>query len=122
MVLDLRPDESLLEAGFAREVSPNPTVNSMLVSGHIILHSRSSELELELKHGYSELLLLKLIQVVNRVQKLRKKAGLEPTDFVEVYYKVLENSVDSSDSSVLRHVFESQVQLPEEIICWLSAW
>ena len=95
----------------------------MVLSNCFILHGRSSELELELKYGYSELLLLKPIQVVNRVQKLRKKARLEPTDCVEVYYKVLENAGDSSSSSVLRHVFETQVQLlPEEITCSLSAW
>jgi len=64
VVLDLRPDESLLEAGFAREV-------------------------------------------VNRVQKLRKKAGLEPTDFVEVYYKVHEN-LTGSDPTVLQRVFATQ--------------
>ncbi|CAN6457025.1 unnamed protein product [Victoria cruziana] len=59
VVLDLRPDESLFEAGVAREV-------------------------------------------INRVQKLRKKAGLEPTDLVEVYYEtfdehkfVLDNIINS---------------------------
>ena len=30
-------------------------------------------------------------QVVNRVQKLRKKAGLEPSDKIEFYYKILES-------------------------------
>ncbi|KAL5981401.1 hypothetical protein ACLOJK_015456 [Asimina triloba] len=60
VILDLRPDESLFEAGVAREV-------------------------------------------VNRVQKLRKKAGLEPTDTVEVYFKSLDN-----DKSVLDHVVNSQ--------------
>ncbi|KAI8555405.1 hypothetical protein RHMOL_Rhmol05G0172500 [Rhododendron molle] len=47
VILDLRPDESLFEAGVAREV-------------------------------------------VNRIQKLRKKAALEPTDMVEVYFKLLD--------------------------------
>jgi ABC-type transporter Mla maintaining outer membrane lipid asymmetry ATPase subunit MlaF len=48
-------------------------------------------------------------QIVNRVQKLRKKAGLEPTDTVEVYYDVLDGVV-GSDSSVLQQVFTGQVQ------------
>lgn len=48
------------------------------------------------------------MQVVNRVQKLRKKAGLEPTDTVEVYFDVHTN-VPGSDPSVLQRVFESQV-------------
>lgn len=52
---------------------------------------------------------LHLIQVVNRVQKLRKKAGLEPTDFVEVYYKVHEN-LTGSDPTVLQRVFATQVR------------
>ncbi|XP_072969393.1 isoleucine--tRNA ligase, cytoplasmic [Typha angustifolia] len=62
VILDLRPDESLFEAGVAREV-------------------------------------------VNRVQKLRKKAGLEPTDLVEVYYKSLD-----SDKNVLESILHSQDQ------------
>ncbi|GAB4836593.1 hypothetical protein Ancab_001506 [Ancistrocladus abbreviatus] len=60
VVLDLRPDESLFEAGVAREV-------------------------------------------VNRIQKLRKKAGLEPTDVVEVYFKPL-----GRDASTLQQVLDSQ--------------
>ncbi|KAH7654805.1 Isoleucine--tRNA ligase protein [Dioscorea alata] len=64
VVLDLRADESLFEAGLAREV-------------------------------------------VNRIQKLRKKAGLEPTDIVEVYYEplvdgkqILENIVSSQEQYI----------------------
>ncbi|CAM6043693.1 unnamed protein product [Sphagnum compactum] len=72
VVLDLRPDESLLEAGFAREI-------------------------------------------VNRVQKLRKKAGLEPTDTVEVYYDVLDGVV-GSDSSVLHQVFTGQASYMAEAV------
>ncbi|KAG0615444.1 hypothetical protein M758_5G041400 [Ceratodon purpureus] len=72
VVLDLRPDESLLEAGFAREV-------------------------------------------VNRIQKLRKKAGLEPTDIVEIFYNVHEN-VAGSDGSVLQRIFESQASYMAEIV------
>ncbi|KAH9303151.1 hypothetical protein KI387_014734, partial [Taxus chinensis] len=60
VVLDLRPDETLFEAGVAREI-------------------------------------------VNRVQKLRKKAGLEPTDSVEIYFEPSEE-----DKAVLMRVVESQ--------------
>lgn len=60
VVLDIRPDESLFEAGIAREV-------------------------------------------VNRVQKLRKKAGLEPTDTVEVYFESLDK-----DKSAIHQVLKSQ--------------
>ncbi|GMH28561.1 hypothetical protein Nepgr_030404 [Nepenthes gracilis] len=60
VVMDLRPDESLFEAGVAREV-------------------------------------------VNRIQKLRKKTGLEPTDVVEVYFKLLDKDV-----STLQQVLDSQ--------------
>ncbi|XP_026416565.1 isoleucine--tRNA ligase, cytoplasmic-like [Papaver somniferum] len=42
-------------------------------------------------------------EVVNRIQKLRKKAGLEPTDMVEVYYESLD-----ADKSVLKNVVNSQ--------------
>jgi len=72
VVLDLRPDESLLEAGFAREV-------------------------------------------VNRVQKLRKKAGLEPTDTVEIFYNV-HGSVAGSDPSVLQRIFDSQASYMAETV------
>jgi len=72
VVLDLRPDESLLEAGVAREV-------------------------------------------VNRAQKLRKKAGLEPTDTVEIFYNV-HKDVSDSDPSVLQRVFESQASYMAEIV------
>ncbi|MBA0731191.1 hypothetical protein Golax_020586, partial [Gossypium laxum] len=60
VVLDIRPDESLFEAGVAREV-------------------------------------------VNRIQKSRKKAGLEPTDMVEVYFESLDE-----DKSVIQQVLNSQ--------------
>ena len=60
VILDLRPDESLFEAGIAREV-------------------------------------------VNRIQKLRKKVALEPTDVVEVYFESLDE-----DKSVLQQVLNSQ--------------
>ncbi|XP_028084778.1 isoleucine--tRNA ligase, cytoplasmic isoform X1 [Camellia sinensis] len=60
VILDLRPDESLLEAGVAREV-------------------------------------------VNRIQKLRKKAGLEPTDLVEVYFRSLDK-----DPSISQQILNSQ--------------
>ncbi|CAL1399838.1 unnamed protein product [Linum trigynum] len=59
VVLDLRPDESLFEAGFAREV-------------------------------------------VNRIQKLRKKLALDPTDAVDVYIESLK------ENSTLQRVLDSQ--------------
>ncbi|KAJ4866562.1 tRNA synthetase class I family protein [Raphanus sativus] len=68
VLLDLRPDDSLYEAGVAREI-------------------------------------------VNRVQKLRKKSGLEPTDFVEVYIEPLEK-----DESALQQVVSSQEQYIKETI------
>ncbi|KAI4305042.1 hypothetical protein L6164_028432 [Bauhinia variegata] len=60
VILDLRPDESLFEAGAAREI-------------------------------------------VNRIQKLRKKVALEPTDMVEVYFESLDN-----DKSICERVLHSQ--------------
>ncbi|XP_011037060.1 PREDICTED: probable isoleucine--tRNA ligase, cytoplasmic isoform X2 [Populus euphratica] len=60
VILDLRLDESLYEAGVAREV-------------------------------------------VNRIQKLRKKTGLEPTDAVEVYFESLDE-----DKSISQQVLNSQ--------------
>ncbi|XVE62096.1 hypothetical protein DITRI_Ditri06bG0092000 [Diplodiscus trichospermus] len=60
VILDLHPDESLFEAGAAREV-------------------------------------------VNRIQKLRKKAGLEPIDMVEVFFESLDE-----DKSVVQQVLNSQ--------------
>ncbi|KAL9296210.1 hypothetical protein ACSQ67_022106 [Phaseolus vulgaris] len=60
VILDLRPDDSLFEAGAAREI-------------------------------------------VNRIQKLRKKVALEPTDTVEVYFESLDD-----DKSVSQRVLHSQ--------------
>ncbi|CAN7013934.1 unnamed protein product [Brassica rapa subsp. trilocularis] len=68
VLLDLRPDDSLYEAGVAREI-------------------------------------------VNRVQKLRKKSGLEPTDVVEVYIESLDK-----DESVLQQVLSSQEQYIKDTI------
>ncbi|CAI0473638.1 unnamed protein product [Linum tenue] len=62
VVLDLRPDESLFEAGFAREV-------------------------------------------VNRIQKLRKKLALDPTDAVDVYIESLK------ENSTLQRVLDSQIRV-----------
>lgn len=70
VVLDLRPDDTLLDAGTAREI-------------------------------------------VNRVQKLRKKAGLEPTDFVEIFFEPLE-SEDGEQSSTLKRVFKTQASYIQE--------
>ncbi|KAK4566798.1 hypothetical protein RGQ29_002877 [Quercus rubra] len=60
VILDLHADESLHEAGVAREI-------------------------------------------VNRIQKLRKKAALEPTDIVEVYFNALDE-----DKSLSERVLNSQ--------------
>ncbi|XP_076925325.1 isoleucine--tRNA ligase, cytoplasmic-like [Bidens hawaiensis] len=60
VIIDLQRDDSLVEAGFAREV-------------------------------------------VNRIQKLRKKSALEPTDAVEVYFKSLDE-----DASVSAEMLKSQ--------------
>lgn len=49
-----------------------------------------------------------VLQVVNRVQKLRKKAGLEPTDSVEVYYSMIKCD-SKSGTNTLNRVIESQV-------------
>ncbi|KAJ0263495.1 hypothetical protein HA466_0038390 [Hirschfeldia incana] len=68
VLLDLRPDDSLNEAGVARKI-------------------------------------------VNRVQKLRKKSGLEPTDFVEVYIESLDK-----DESALQQVLTSQEQYIKDTI------
>ncbi|XP_023756282.1 isoleucine--tRNA ligase, cytoplasmic [Lactuca sativa] len=68
VILDLRPDDSLFEAGFAREV-------------------------------------------VNRIQKLRKKSALEPTDIVEVYFKSLDE-----DKSVTAQILKSQEAYIKEAI------
>lgn len=68
VILDLRPDNSLFEAGVAREV-------------------------------------------VNRIQKLRKKAALEPTDAVEVYFKSLDE-----DPSILLQVLKSQEFYIREVL------
>ncbi|PON74964.1 Isoleucine-tRNA ligase [Parasponia andersonii] len=60
VILDLCPDQSLFEAGVAREI-------------------------------------------VNRIQKLRKKVALEPTDIVEVYFESLDE-----DKSISERVLHSQ--------------
>lgn len=43
------------------------------------------------------------IQVVNKIQKLRKIAQLEPTDLVDVYYK------SEDDNNTLKEILQSQV-------------
>ncbi|KAL3653307.1 hypothetical protein CASFOL_002988 [Castilleja foliolosa] len=50
-------------------------------------------------------------EIVNRVQKLRKKAGLEPTDLVEVFFKSLDE-----DKNVSREILESQALYIKEAI------
>jgi len=46
------------------------------------------------------------VQIVNRIQKLRKKVALEPTDTVEVYFESLDD-----DKSVSQRVLHSQVRI-----------
>ncbi|KAL4373845.1 hypothetical protein AHAS_Ahas05G0122500 [Arachis hypogaea] len=68
VILDLHPDESLLEAGAAREI-------------------------------------------VNRIQKLRKKIALEPTDMVEVYFESLDG-----DKNLSQRVLHSQASYIRDAI------
>ncbi|CAA7028363.1 unnamed protein product [Microthlaspi erraticum] len=80
VILDLRADDSLYEAGVAREI-------------------------------------------VNRIQKLRKKSGLEPTDTVEVYIESMDK-----DECALQQIVKSQEQyirdsigsslLPSSLMPW----
>lgn len=72
VILDLRPDDTLMDVGTAREI-------------------------------------------VNRVQKLRKKVGLEPTDNVEIFFEPLE-SADGGDSSTLQRVFKTQASYIQEAL------
>ena len=44
------------------------------------------------------------VQVVNKIQKLRKTAQLEPTDLIDVYYKPADDV-----SSRLEEILQSQV-------------
>jgi isoleucyl-tRNA synthetase len=44
------------------------------------------------------------VQVVNRIQKLRKTAQLKPTDPVDVYYESVGN-----DKNTLEEILKSQV-------------
>eukprot|EP00250_Pteridium_aquilinum_P020701 c24911_g4_i1 orf=421-4026(-) len=72
VILDLRPDDTLIDAGTAREI-------------------------------------------VNRVQKLRKKAGLEPTDNVEIFFEILK-PVDGQEGCTLQRVFEMQASYIQEAL------
>ncbi|VAI81042.1 unnamed protein product [Triticum turgidum subsp. durum] len=67
VILDLRADQSLIEAGVAREV-------------------------------------------VNRIQKLRKTAQLEPTDLIDVYYESVDNS------NTLEEILQSQDQYVRDVL------
>lgn len=49
-------------------------------------------------------------EIINRVQRLRKKAGLQPTDDIKMEYKVLEDP----SSIGLREAFTSQAQAIEK--------
>lgn len=72
VILDLRPDDTLMDAGTAREI-------------------------------------------VNRVQKLRKKAGLEPTDIVEIFFEPLKSG-NGQESCTLQRVVESQASYIQEAL------
>ncbi|KAM7488581.1 hypothetical protein LguiB_026065 [Lonicera macranthoides] len=58
---------------------------------------------LDLRHDDSLLKAGAAREIVNRIQKLRKKAGLEPTDMVEVYFKSLDK-----DTSISQQILNSQ--------------
>lgn len=51
-------------------------------------------------------------EIINRVQRLRKKAGLQPTDDIKMEYKVLEDP----SSIGLREAFTSQAQAIEKAL------
>ncbi|TGO11878.1 hypothetical protein BTUL_0099g00100 [Botrytis tulipae] len=51
-------------------------------------------------------------EIINRVQRLRKKAGLQPTDDIKMEYKVLEDP----SSIGLREAFASQAQAIEKAL------
>ncbi|KAK8512130.1 hypothetical protein V6N12_031858 [Hibiscus sabdariffa] len=52
-------------------------------------------------------------EVVNRIQKLRKKAGLEPTDMVEVYFESLDE-----DRLAIQQVLNSQTwNVSDPVLC-----
>jgi len=51
-------------------------------------------------------------EIINRVQRLRKKAGLQPTDDVKMEYKILSDL----DNIGLEKVFESQMEAIEKAL------
>jgi len=117
VILDLRADDSLVEAGFAREVKIYNFSNSVLVLDetkaiHFLITCISSVgfffsiliFYLHIKRCCAYELSFPVLKIVNRIQKLRKKSGLEPTDFVEVYFQSLDE-----DESVSKQVLVSQV-------------
>jgi isoleucyl-tRNA synthetase len=50
------------------------------------------------------------VQVVNKIQKLRKTAQLEPTDLIDVYYKPVDDG-----SSKLEEILQSQASQISQI-------
>lgn len=82
----------MFEAGLAREVAYQ--VLALLV---VIDSSLFFVLYIVITDKY-------IYQVVNRIQKLRKKAGLEPTDLVEVFIKP-----HNADKESLEKILNSQV-------------
>ena len=51
-------------------------------------------------------------EIINRVQRLRKKAGLQPTDDIKMEYKVLSDPEDAG----LEKVFETHTQMIEKAL------
>uniref|UniRef100_A0A452XPN1 Uncharacterized protein n=1 Tax=Aegilops tauschii subsp. strangulata TaxID=200361 RepID=A0A452XPN1_AEGTS len=49
--------------------------------------------------------------VVNRIQKLRKTAQLEPTDLIDVYYESVDNS-----NNTLEEILRSQDQYIRDVL------
>uniref|UniRef100_A0A453SAP7 Uncharacterized protein n=1 Tax=Aegilops tauschii subsp. strangulata TaxID=200361 RepID=A0A453SAP7_AEGTS len=50
-------------------------------------------------------------QVVNRIQKLRETAQLEPTDLIDVYYESADNS-----NNTLEEILQSQDQYIRDVL------
>ncbi|KAH7404650.1 hypothetical protein KP509_15G036400 [Ceratopteris richardii] len=55
-------------------------------------------------------------EIVNRVQKLRKKAGLEPTDSVEIFFRTLGSKNDGQKNNTLERIFKMQASYIQEAI------
>ncbi|KAB1213335.1 putative isoleucine--tRNA ligase, cytoplasmic [Morella rubra] len=127
VIMDLRADDSLFEAGVARECSPMNNVLLTVILLRVVVTDFDlvvrefkrpdgmTEKEIDAAGDGDVLVIMDLRaddslfeagvarEIVNRIQKLRKKAALEPTDIVEVYF----NSLDE-DKSLSERVLNSQ--------------